>query len=370
MVERKQVPVREGRYVDIQVDLTSLVFDRLFPTIVSGTVGLILNTALLAWYYKDPVLWAILWGQVVACGFRIAVVIGFKKRGSKDLTIPGARRWELVYGLSSICYGCFMAIPTARVFWRHDLAGELLCMVGSLTICSGLASRLGLRAWIIQLNGMVILATISIASLLSGQLLIQVAGLMTLVYSITFLESVQRNFNVVVEQLRGKRALAQLAQRDSLTNLANRRLFLSRLKEVYATTATFAVLFLDLDGFKAVNDTLGHEAGDSLLRLVAARLLGAVRQTDLVARLGGDEFAILQFPISGGEDATALAQRINQTIALPYDVAGHPAQVGVSIGVRLATGPGTEPELLLGNADAALYRAKAQGKGGFQVAAD
>jgi diguanylate cyclase (GGDEF)-like protein len=128
------------------------------------------------------------------------------------------------------------------------------------------------------------------------------------------------------------------------------------------------VMMIDLDKFKAVNDTLGHPAGDQLLVEVSARLKSTIRETDILARLGGDEFAIIQ---EGGasqyEGATALALRIIDAISRPFDLKGHQASVGTSIGIAMAPENGVEPEELLKRADLALYEAKAGGRNDFRV---
>ena len=123
---------------------------------------------------------------------------------------------------------------------------------------------------------------------------------------------------------------------------------------------------LDLDQFKAVNDTFGHAAGDKLLKIVAERLRALVRDTDTIARMGGDEFVIVQVPIEGPGEATLLAQRIIASISEPFDLDGHQAMIGASIGITTGPGDGICPDKLLRNADLALYRAKADGRGTFR----
>jgi diguanylate cyclase (GGDEF)-like protein/PAS domain S-box-containing protein len=153
-----------------------------------------------------------------------------------------------------------------------------------------------------------------------------------------------------------------LARHDSLTNLPNRGAFRDRLEQSLAGLGpgeSLAVLSFDLDNFKAVNDTLGHPFGDSLLCAVGERLSTCVRTGDTVARLGGDEFAIVQVNLKEPDEAAALAQRIGQVIGQPYDINGHHVSTSITIGIALAPANGSDPDRLLGNADIALYRAKA-----------
>ena len=160
---------------------------------------------------------------------------------------------------------------------------------------------------------------------------------------------------------------AELAERDALTGLANRKALRDRLVERLASAAltgqATAVLYVDLDRFKAVNDTLGHPLGDALLRKVAERFKSALRDGDVVARLGGDEFAVIQSDAPQPVAATALATRLVDLIGRAYAIDGHMLHIGASVGVAIAPNDGYEPDVLLKNADLALYRAKAEGRG-------
>ncbi len=162
-----------------------------------------------------------------------------------------------------------------------------------------------------------------------------------------------------------------LALHDALTGLPNRVFLSKHLEHALAHTrrhkTTLAMLCLDLDRFKQVNDTLGHAVGDALLRAVASRLRDCLRSCDMVARLGGDEFAIVQAPLDRADDAGTLAQRIIETLSKPYDLNGHQVVVGASIGIALVPADTTEDSHLLKMADMALYRAKADGRGVYRM---
>jgi diguanylate cyclase (GGDEF)-like protein/PAS domain S-box-containing protein len=160
--------------------------------------------------------------------------------------------------------------------------------------------------------------------------------------------------------------LEYTARHDSLTGLPNRSCFRARLEEHLNRTgddAGTALLFLDLDQFKAVNDTLGHPAGDKLLQAAAARLRPCLRGRDLIARFAGDEFAILQTDVTCEDDIMSLAQRIIGCLSEPYLLEGREVVVGVSIGVAVAQASGANADDLLKKADIALYRAKSDGRG-------
>lgn len=176
----------------------------------------------------------------------------------------------------------------------------------------------------------------------------------------------------ITERAQNERKIAFLAQHDLLTGLANRALFTEKLDEVSKRHKRhghgFTVLMLDLDKFKAVNDTLGHPAGDQLLVEVAQRLRSSVRDTDVLARLGGDEFAIIQEgDPNQHEGAIALALRIVEVLNQPFDLSGHQANIGTSIGIAFAPDHGIEPGELLKRADLALYDAKTSGRNDFRI---
>lgn len=171
----------------------------------------------------------------------------------------------------------------------------------------------------------------------------------------------------ITEQRRSEARIEHMAHHDALTGLANRVLFHERLGEAMARCRRgerCAVLYLDLDHFKAVNDTLGHPVGDALLRQVTSRLESLVRETDTVARLGGDEFAIVQ-PISQPADCTALAIRLIEAVSAPYEINGHRVIIGTSIGIAIVPDDGHDVDKIIKNADMALYRSKANGRGRY-----
>ena len=160
--------------------------------------------------------------------------------------------------------------------------------------------------------------------------------------------------------------IIHMAHHDALTGLANRVLFHDHLEAAIARARAghgAAVLCLDLDFFKNVNDSLGHHIGDELLRAVTSRLRSELREGDLVARLGGDEFAFIQSDTDGPESAEALAARIIRLLGAPYEVAGNELVIGASIGIALVPEDGADADTLLRNADLALYQAKADGRG-------
>lgn len=175
----------------------------------------------------------------------------------------------------------------------------------------------------------------------------------------------------IVEREEAERRVRWQSQHDALTGLPNRVLFQDRLEEMLEAARThnrtLAVLFLDIDRFKHINDTLGHTAGDSLLREVAERLTGCLRSEDMLARMGGDEFTVLLPDLPSPADVGRVAQKLLETLQGPREINGHEFYITASIGVSLYPTDGLDMQTLLRHADMAMYRAKEQGRGNMAL---
>jgi diguanylate cyclase (GGDEF)-like protein len=180
-----------------------------------------------------------------------------------------------------------------------------------------------------------------------------------------------RAIRFAIERARGEQQLAHRALHDALTGLPNRVLFLDRLGYALAQNereqSSVGIFFLDLDGFKGVNDRLGHLAGDALLRSIAGRLLGWVRPGDTVSRFGGDEFTVLVREVAGVEEAKTIAKRLTEAVREPVAVEGEEISLTPSIGVALGRS-GDRPEELIEHADRAMYVAKRHPETNYEVA--
>ncbi|OAI50636.1 hypothetical protein AYO46_09710 [Betaproteobacteria bacterium SCGC AG-212-J23] len=176
--------------------------------------------------------------------------------------------------------------------------------------------------------------------------------------------------NAALQLERDAQRLSFLAHHDTLTGLPNRAMFAERAREAVAHARRHeknaALLFLDLDGFKEVNDKLGHDTGDALLKAIAARLRAAVRGDDFVARIGGDEFCVLLQDIADRGEAASVAQKLVLELGKPYRIAEHDLVCGASIGIACVPHDGDDVDTLLRLADKAMYRAKGRGRNSYQ----
>ena len=180
-------------------------------------------------------------------------------------------------------------------------------------------------------------------------------------------------FSDITERRASFERIQHLAHYDALTHLPNRTLLNDHIDMSIAGAkrnhTRFAVLFLDLDRFKIVNDTMGHHVGDTLLQAVAGRLQECVRESDTVARLGGDEFVILLGDINDEKDAALVAQKIIALVSKPFMLGDYQANIGTSIGISIYPAHGADKFTLLKHADAAMYQAKENGRNNFQFCA-
>jgi diguanylate cyclase (GGDEF)-like protein/PAS domain S-box-containing protein len=187
---------------------------------------------------------------------------------------------------------------------------------------------------------------------------------------LNFAEAAASVVSAALRRIESESRLAYLAQFDPLTGLPNRTLLADRFAQMIVQArrrnGPLAVLFIDLDGFKTVNDTLGHAGGDDLLREVAVRLQSSVRSGDTVARISGDEFAIVLADLARTEDAAIVAQKVIDRVGATVDIAGKEVFVTASVGIATFPADGADAETLIGAADAAMYRAKESGRNAYQ----
>jgi diguanylate cyclase len=285
------------------------------------------------------------------------------------------RQWERRYAAGTYISALLLALLNILALRAHDPLLHLITVSLVFSFGAGVVARISVRPQICIVS--LAIATVpTVAALalhafdihsdgLHMQMFLVEAALVALITGLS-LQSVAYLYRSAVEHHIARHDLAQLAKYDALTGLANRLLLRERFQATMASATRsgqmVALHFLDLDGFKAVNDGYGHPCGDALLEQVAHRLEAVVRAGDTVARLGGDEFVILQGGIGRDDEARIFAQRVIRRLSQPYKVGGKIASVSASIGIAIAPREGADLEHLLATADLALYRAKVGGK--------
>lgn len=285
------------------------------------------------------------------------------------------RRWERRYAAGNYATAVLLAALNVTVLSVHYPLLHLITVSLIFSFGAGIVSRTSVRP-AICVTSLLIATVPTVAALawhateansmaLHGELFLIEAFIVASITGLS-LQTVAHLYRSAVEHHTARHDMAQLARTDALTGLSNRlvlrELFQDRAERAMRSRNLVALHFLDLDGFKAINDRHGHPAGDALLEQVARRLESMVRADDVVARLGGDEFIVLQAGLRDESEAELLARRIIREIGKPYVVDDISMAVSVSVGIATAPKLGIELERLLACADAALYRAKAGGK--------
>jgi diguanylate cyclase (GGDEF)-like protein len=367
-VERRRPSLNVSAYADIQVELTELIFRKLMTTVVLGTITLVSLTALMAHATGDHTLWFFTALMAALSVLRVATVVAFNRRPAVPLTQACAARWRLLYAGAMIAYCLGFASETLYAFLRQDPTCCLLSALGTYALCALFASHGGILPSVGQFCTVAMLAALDLG-LIHHVSEMAIGGIvLNCAFGIVHCRGLRIRFEGLADNLRTKRKLRVLAEQDALTGLANRYQLQQCLAAACQEGSAFAVFFIDLDGFKQVNDTYGHATGDLLLQHVAKRLQSVVRLSDLVARLGGDEFAVLQTPVPSEGSVHALAERIAQALAQPVSLSGREIAIGASIGIHLS-GPGEDdPTRILNTADQALYKVKRGGGGAFAFA--
>ncbi len=296
-------------------------------------------------------------------------------RAAPVADIDGLRQWERRYAVGNYASATLLALLNVLALAVHSPLLHLITVSLVFSFGAGVVSRTSIRPKICVIS--LLLATVPTVAALTlhafdphsdrmhMEMFLIEALLMAMITGLS-LQTVAYLYRSAVEHHTSRHDLAQLAKYDALTGLANRLLLRERFQAaIDAATRQrrlLAVHFLDLDGFKAVNDRYGHPAGDALLEQVAHRLEAIVRSGDTIARLGGDEFVILQGGLVHDDEAEMLARRIIRQLSAPYTIDDQPMSISVSVGIVTAPVQGIELEHLLACADTALYRAKAGGK--------
>lgn len=354
-------------------DFLTTLFSMSMPIFGFGVlfcaVGLLI---FLKWH--DPTIGVVTASAAVVTGVRLFIIRAYQRAGGSSQDIAKLRQWERRY--TGLTYTLAMLLAALNV--RALMAHEPLVHVGTISLVftfgAGIVSRNAFRPRLCVISLVLAVVPTSVALLLHaleghgehlhGQFFALEAVLLLVVLAMS-LDSVRHLYGFSVAHFITKHDLAKLARYDPLTGLPNRLLlreaFQASVRSI-SSTHHLALHYLDLDGFKAINDHHGHPAGDQMLVEVARRLTSMLRAEDTACRLGGDEFILLQSPVQHPDQAQLLARRVIRQLSEPYWIDGKEMRISVSIGIAVSPQFGIELERLIGCADSALYRSKARGK--------
>jgi diguanylate cyclase (GGDEF)-like protein len=358
------------------IELVDILFTALLPIISIGIAALAVG-AFIASREHDATIFALTLASVLVTVVRILFIFAYRRRRASSLSSADEMRvWERRYAGGSLALGTLIGTLCARAVVLGDPLVTMLVVGLIFGYGSGLVTRVAVRPAIcvtsLMLATIPIVMGLCVSTARAGTLsdLEGYAGLTLLVasFAVISLETVAHGYQTTLQQLITKKDLAILAGQDALTGLPNRVLLRARFSEASArsgrTGTLLALHCMDLDRFKAVNDTFGHPTGDALLQAVATRLTRTLQAGDTAARLGGDEFVVVQSGLRHADEARLLAQRIIRVLSAPYNLNGQLVSIGVSIGIAVCPRSGSQLEQAVTQADAALYMAKRHGPGG------
>ncbi len=370
-LRRQKVPLPDAVYRY----LIGVLFSMRLPVFGMG-IGFVCIAVIVAKQWHDSVagMLAIVGGLVTVA--RVLTIEAFHGLKIETLDRAEIRVWEVRYAVLSFAFAALLGALNVRVLSYHSPLLHMITISLVFGFGAGIVARISVRPAICVISlllavvpttvALVIHATTQSGLAFHAQLFALEAVVVGGTAALS-LQTVQYLHRAIVDSVVLRHDLTLLAKQDALTGLPNRLRLRERFQEsivpVARTGRRLAVHFLDLDGFKEINDLYGHPAGDAVLQEVALRLTAIVRAEDTVARLGGDEFVVVQARISHRSEAEMLARRILRQLSVPYEADGKRMNISVSIGIAIAPDQGLDLERLTACADAALYRAKGSGKG-------
>ena len=355
-------------------DLVETLFTMRVPIAGLGFIYVVVGCLILT-LWPDPIIAALTISAVIVTAARTWLLSAYLRCGASSQALDDLVRWERRYAWGAYAFAILLAGLCVRSLSVEQPLMHMATMSLIFTFGAGVVSRTARRPVICACSLMLAVVPTALAfgihALRPGETDLQKefyllqAGLLAVVSAMS-LNSARHQYYASVEHLTAKHDLALLARSDHLTGLPNRLLlreaFQPTVKSSAVTGRPLSVHYLDLDGFKAINDGYGHPAGDAVLREVARRLNQTVRAGDTVSRLGGDEFLVVQVGVEHDSEAELLARRILKNLSAPYMVDGQEMRISVSIGIVMSPEFGSDLDELIACADAALYRSKSSGK--------
>jgi diguanylate cyclase (GGDEF)-like protein len=355
--------VRDG----VEIELIQSLYLTL-PTTAIMSAAFIGSFFVFATEQRNFALWAFAVAGVLSSTWRLIVLLwGKPKVDAPQLDIIGARRLERIFAVSYVQFSCLLGVSAAYVFLHEKSARyDMLIVCLLVGYGAGVAAAVGLRPRIAIPSMMLAVAPTIAAAITYGDLVFYATAAVIAALLAGGCQSVMRRYEATRSGMGRRLTFQALARRDVLTALPNRLALREWFEDHVAAKSgreLIAVLCLDLDNFKPVNDTFGHPIGDMLLQAVADRLTSTMSQRNITARLGGDEFVIILRDLNVVEEALSTARRLRQILRKPFNINGHEIEISVCIGYALSEQLPPDLDELMILADQSLYRAKAQGTG-------
>lgn len=360
-------------------EFVDMLFGMRVPVVGMGAV-FVTVAMLLSHEWHDNLLQAMALTGLVVTAARYGLMTAYQRARIENLA--DLRRWEHAYGVGNYLFATLLGLLNVRLSVYNEPLAQLLGVAMVFSFCAGIVARISVRRLICAIS--VLLATVPLVLALAWQAwahsgdefhaeLLAIASALIAMITALSLQTMVHLHRSAVRHHVSRHDLGRMAKHDALTGLANRlRLredFRGRSQRSFREGSQLALLFIDLDGFKGVNDNFGHPAGDVVLQQVASRLGAMVRENDVVARLGGDEFVVVQSQVAADSEAEMLGRRIIKRLSEPYAYEDHELRISASVGIAMLPTCGVELETLLAAADAALYRSKLAGKNTVTFAA-
>lgn len=343
------------------VELVRSVYVNVMPAIVMcGAFGLCFLMIQLR--EGDPTVLVLGWITLAGSVLRLGVTLRFRQRALiAALDREQARRLEWAFAVPYLAFSLCLGVFGAYVFILPSPEGHMITICLLVGYCAGVATGTGLRPLIALPSMILAIVPPSIIAIARVDPIYFGMALIALAFLGAGSHTVLSRYASVRTEIGKRLTFTSLARRDALTSLPNRlalREYFDENVTLFSSHSLVAVHYLDLDGFKPVNDMYGHAAGDQLLVAVAERLNGAIRNGDIVARLGGDEFAIIQFGLRQSGEAELLAQRIASAVSQPFSIAHRVIEISTSVGTVVTPDGNIGLDSLLQLADEKLYATK------------
>jgi diguanylate cyclase (GGDEF)-like protein len=356
--------IRGSQPEAVEIDLIRTLFHAFMPSALMS-VGFIASGSVIVHRTGDRLLLALVVIGAIASVARLVVAWRLAPTAAQPrLTLANARRLERIFALPYLAFALTLGWFGVRAFILPYADVHMLTMCLLVGYCAGVAVGIGLRLWIALPAMAISTVPATITALFARDPIYWVMSALVLALMVGGAQSLRARHERSVKDIGLRMAFANLARKDALTALPNRIALREWYEERVAMgqAGLIAVHYIDLNGFKPVNDGYGHPVGDALLTIVGKRIARTIRDTDIAARLGGDEFAIIQYDLRNVAEAAHLAARLETAIRRPFRIGRHTIRISTGLGYVIADGREEDLDHLLSLADQALYASKRAGE--------